>query len=90
MNEPNEKKFSFLFFDDKDDQNTDNLPGDNASKKSESDVLRKTINFWKTGIQKYKITLVGELQINSMNTKSKVENNLIFHLKDVYTNGEFF
>lgn len=88
MNEPNEKKFSFLFFDDKDDQNTDNLPEDNASKKTENEILRKTINFWKTGIQKYKITLVGELQINSMNTTSKVENNLIFHLKNIFDDGE--
>lgn len=88
MNEPNEKKFSFLFFDDKDDQNTDNPSEDNASKKTENEILRKTINFWKTGIQKYKITLVGELQINSMNTTSKVENNLIFHLKNIFDDGE--
>lgn len=37
---------------------------------------------WGTGLQKYKFTLVGEMQLNTMNVKNKVESSLIFHVKD--------
>lgn len=86
MNERNEKRRSFLFFDD----HEDNTPTSSVQSplKTEQAPLRKNINFWKTGIQKYKIKLVGTMQLNSMNTTTTVENNFIFHLKEIHQNGD--
>lgn len=85
MSNEKKKKFSFLFFDEDPAEAEKNKE---VSGTEEKDILRKDINFWKAGIQKYKISLVGELQINSMQTISRIENSFLFHIKDIYANGD--
>lgn len=59
--------------------------------KKEKDEIKakalKRFGFRKKGIQKYQVRLEGEMQVNSMNVKTVVENKYILQLKEIYENS---
>lgn len=44
---------------------------------------RTSIDIWKTGSQKYILTLDSEMQLNSLNIKNTVATNIILQIKDI-------
>jgi len=44
---------------------------------------RTALDIWKTGSQKYILTLDSEMQLNSLNIKNTVVTNIILQIKDI-------
>lgn len=50
---------------------------------TDEEKKRRRISFYEPGTHKYRLTLDGEMQINTMNVKSTVSNNYILQIKEV-------
>ena len=44
---------------------------------------KENLSLWKEGTQKYKLTLVSEMQLNSLNIKNTVNTNIILQIKEI-------
>lgn len=50
---------------------------------TDEEKKRRRISFYELGTHKYRLTLDGEIQVNTMNVKSTVSNNFVLQVKEV-------
>lgn len=86
------KKFSFFFEDEERKQSIKNLSKNLKAEfeervKNSPTSKKRNLQFCKTGIIKYQLILEGEMQVNSMNVKTTVENKYLFHIKEIFDNA---
>lgn len=87
MTEPKREPFSLIVSSEEIPLSKHSSDATQVKPASEKKVIRKRLNFWETGMQKYKLVLEGEMQLNSMHTRNKVEDSIIFQVKDISENG---